>query len=171
MKFPYFIKSSDSPAATRNHVLPATASSSSAKPLSSGDTSLSQLEKEKDIEKDLDVGATSDRGSCEIETPQEKKVIEATPLEEAAALDKLDEEAEYPTGLKFAIIMVSLCLSVFLMALDNTIIAVAIPKITDHFKALDDVGCKHISDFDHVSINISPTYFESSRVFFFWSHM
>ena len=91
----------------------------------------------------------------------EKKVIEETPLEEAEALDKLDDENEYPTGAKLGIITASLCLSVFLMALvglpflafvrdtttsisnnqqDNTIIATAIPKITDHFQALDDVG-------------------------------
>ena len=82
--------------------------------------------------------------------------METTPLEEAEAIDKLDDENEYPTGAKLTIITISLCLSVFLMALvslflfasrcisnsaqDNTIIATAIPKITDHFEALDDVG-------------------------------
>ena len=67
-------------------------------------------------------------------------VVEKTPIQEAAVLDKLDDEIEYPHGVKLAIIVVSLCLSIFLMALDNTIIATAIPKITDYFKALDDVG-------------------------------
>jgi hypothetical protein len=33
-----------------------------------------------------------------------------------------------------------LCITVFLVALDNTIIATAIPKITDEFHSLDDVG-------------------------------
>ena len=47
----------------------------------------------------------------------EKKVIEETPLDEAEALDKLDDENEYPSGAKLAIITASLCLSVFLMAL------------------------------------------------------
>ncbi|KAH8885024.1 MFS general substrate transporter [Thozetella sp. PMI_491] len=37
-------------------------------------------------------------------------------------------------------IVASLMLGVFCMALDNTILAVAIPKITDDFHALDDVG-------------------------------
>ncbi|KAI9765812.1 MAG: MFS sugar transporter [Geoglossum simile] len=50
------------------------------------------------------------------------------------------EEEEYPKGIKLAIVSIALCLAVFLVALDNTIIATAIPKITDHFKALDDVG-------------------------------
>jgi len=46
-----------------------------------------------------------------------KKVVEATPLDEAEALDKLDDEQEYPKGAKLGIITASLCLSVFLMAL------------------------------------------------------
>ncbi|KAI4261784.1 MAG: hypothetical protein L6R42_003024 [Xanthoria sp. 1 TBL-2021] len=69
-----------------------------------------------------------------------EKVIETTPIREAAGLEKLTDEPEYPSGAKLAIITVSLCLSVLLMALDNTIIATAIPKITDHFNSLDDVG-------------------------------
>ena len=51
-----------------------------------------------------------------------------------------DDELVYPSGLKLALITLALCLSVFLVALDNTIIATAIPKITDHFKSLGDVG-------------------------------
>lgn len=145
MRFPYFIKSSDSPAAVnanKDDTLPTATTATSAHPPSSGNTSISQLEKEKDVEKDMDIGATSDDRLHEM--PAEKKVIEETPLSEAAALDKLDDEPEYPQGFKLAIIMVSLCLSVLLMALDNTIIAVAIPKITDHFKALDDIGCESL---------------------------
>ncbi len=51
-----------------------------------------------------------------------------------------EDGSEYPTGARLAIISVALCLSVFLMALDNSIIATAIPKITDQFHSLDDVG-------------------------------
>jgi hypothetical protein len=64
-------------------------------------------------------------------------------LDEVKALDEYnpdDDEVNYPTGLKFVIITIALCLSVFLVALDNTIIATAIPHITDQFKALGDVG-------------------------------
>ncbi|KAL8703943.1 MAG: hypothetical protein Q9201_002893 [Fulgogasparrea decipioides] len=71
---------------------------------------------------------------------QNEKVVDATPVQEAEALDKISDEVEYPSGAKLAIITISLCLSVLLMALDNTIIATAIPKITDHFNSLDDVG-------------------------------
>ncbi len=51
-----------------------------------------------------------------------------------------ENSPEYPTHLKLIIIIVGLCLAVFLVAIDNTIIATAIPKITDDFKALDDIG-------------------------------
>jgi len=50
------------------------------------------------------------------------------------------EGVEYPTGMKLGLISMALCLSVFLMALDNSIIATAIPKITDQFHSLPDVG-------------------------------
>ncbi|KAJ7499723.1 major facilitator superfamily domain-containing protein [Mycena latifolia] len=43
-------------------------------------------------------------------------------------------------GLHLGLITFALCLSVFLVALDNSIIATAIPKITDQFQSLDDVG-------------------------------
>ncbi|KAI1134501.1 putative efflux pump [Hypoxylon sp. FL0543] len=51
-----------------------------------------------------------------------------------------EDGTEYPTGLKLGLITLALCLSVFLMALDNAIIATAIPKITDAFHSLPDVG-------------------------------
>lgn len=75
-------------------------------------------------------------------------------MKEMEALDKLSDEPEYPTGAKLGIIIASLCLSVFLMALDNTIIATAIPKITDQFKALNDVGWFVTSPFS--SLNSDP---------------
>ena len=98
--------------------------------------SMTNLEKELENEK---VASPSRSDSIVSNEPATKK-IEATPLEEAEALDKLSEEPEYPSGAKLAIIIASLCLSIFCMALDNTIIATAIPKITDHFHSIDDVG-------------------------------
>ncbi|KAF2452521.1 major facilitator superfamily domain-containing protein [Lineolata rhizophorae] len=65
-------------------------------------------------------------------TSTEEKKPEAQQSEE--------EEIEYPKAWKLALITIALCLAVFCMALDNTIIATAIPRITDDFKALDDVG-------------------------------
>ncbi|KAK4129911.1 MFS general substrate transporter [Trichocladium antarcticum] len=51
-----------------------------------------------------------------------------------------EDGAAYPTGVNLALIVMALCLSVFVMALDNSIIATAIPKITDQFHSLPDVG-------------------------------
>ncbi|KAJ7764906.1 major facilitator superfamily domain-containing protein [Mycena metata] len=51
-----------------------------------------------------------------------------------------EDDIVYPEGLELFLITLALCLAVFLIALDNTIIATAIPKITDQFKSLDDVG-------------------------------
>lgn len=46
-----------------------------------------------------------------------------------------------PMGkMKLGFIILALCLAVFLVALDQTIIATAVPKITSEFKAMDDVG-------------------------------
>jgi hypothetical protein len=46
----------------------------------------------------------------------------------------------YPTGIKLVVIITALCLAVFLVALDQTIIATAIPRITDHFNSVQDIG-------------------------------
>lgn len=84
----------------------------------------------------------------------------AGPDEEAAV--ESDYDPKYPQGIKLAIIVASLAISVFLCALvrremdraltptsrllgmpghqDETIITTAIPKITDEFKSIQDVG-------------------------------
>ena len=120
------------------------------------------------LDKDTSSGTVSEKDSTETRTPPQTQETETekTPelLEETrsqsldrkerdqglSALDEIkdvdnpdeadDDDVVYPTGLKFVVITIALCLSVFLVALDNTIIATAIPKITDHFKALGDVG-------------------------------
>lgn len=51
-----------------------------------------------------------------------------------------EDGSDYPSGMKLFLINLALCLAVFLMSLDNAIIATAIPKITDQFHSLGDVG-------------------------------
>ncbi|KAG9697759.1 hypothetical protein KCU95_g3419, partial [Aureobasidium melanogenum] len=46
----------------------------------------------------------------------------------------------HPHGLKLAVIVIALCLATLLAALDQTIMATAAPKITDHFRSIDDIG-------------------------------
>ena len=67
---------------------------------------------------------------------------EAAAAAAAAADPSSGEETDnyLPIGPRLFLIVASLMLAVFCMALDNTIIAVAIPQITDDFHALNDVG-------------------------------
>lgn len=74
------------------------------------------------VEKGSLGGATSPRASTTDVGYGEKRIIETTPVEEAAALDKLSSEPEYPKGLKLLVIMIALCLSVFLVALVSTLL-------------------------------------------------
>lgn len=66
------------------------------------------------------------------------------PKEEATALEQpnpdLEDEVEYPSGAKLIFISFALCISVLLVALDNTIVATAIPVISNVFHSLDDIG-------------------------------
>lgn len=48
--------------------------------------------------------------------------------------------SELPHAFKLFSIMLALALSIFLVSLDMTIVATAIPKITDEFHSLQDVG-------------------------------
>ncbi|WQF79023.1 Putative major facilitator superfamily, MFS transporter superfamily [Colletotrichum destructivum] len=47
---------------------------------------------------------------------------------------------QYPAGLKLFLIMLSVLVSMFLVALDRLVIATAIPQITDHFHSVTDIG-------------------------------
>jgi MFS transporter, DHA2 family, glioxin efflux transporter len=70
--------------------------------------------------------------------PNNQKVEELSPDEERGATPEL--EVEYASGFKLAVVVMALALSVFLISLDMTIVATAIPKITDvsfHKRAFD----------------------------------
>ena len=47
---------------------------------------------------------------------------------------------EYPSGTRLVFIVLALVLSIFLVSLDLTIVATAIPEITSEFQGLDDVS-------------------------------
>jgi MFS family permease len=49
-------------------------------------------------------------------------------------------EITYPSTAKTALIMGCLYISLFLVALDRTILATAVPRITDRFHSIDDIG-------------------------------
>lgn len=56
------------------------------------------------------------------------------------AAEPEEEIGEYPKGFTLGMIILALVLAVFLVALDLTIVATAIPKITDQFHSLDQIG-------------------------------
>lgn len=58
------------------------------------------------------------------------------PISETIKTDALD----YPAGTRLAAIITALALAIFLVSLDLTIVATAIPKITDHFGGLSDIA-------------------------------
>lgn len=60
--------------------------------------------------------------------------------EDAETPEESEDESKYLSGFKLAILSLGLCLTTFVIALDNTIIATAIPKITTVFNSLEDVG-------------------------------
>lgn len=52
----------------------------------------------------------------------------------------VEDGVEYPPTAQAALVMVALLLALFLTAIDKTIIATAIPALTDDFDSLDDIG-------------------------------
>ncbi|PKS07252.1 hypothetical protein jhhlp_005854 [Lomentospora prolificans] len=80
--------------------------------------------------------------------PTEGAEVSTKDADDAKALDTTsDPEAteqegssHYPKGVALVLIMFSLMTSMFLVALDRLIIATAIPKITDDFHSVTDVG-------------------------------
>lgn len=53
--------------------------------------------------------------------------------------ENVDNDGDYPTGVRLTVI-VALVLAMLLAVMDMTILATAIPHITDQFHSLDDVG-------------------------------
>ncbi|KAK4153860.1 MFS thioclapurine efflux transporter tcpA [Chaetomidium leptoderma] len=52
----------------------------------------------------------------------------------------LEVEKTYPGGFKLTMIVISLCMSLFLCGLDQTVITTAVPIITNEFHTLEDIG-------------------------------
>jgi hypothetical protein len=54
--------------------------------------------------------------------------------------NEAEDETKYPTGPKFYILLFSIGLVLIVGAIDATIVATAVPKITDEFHTVADVG-------------------------------
>ncbi|OQV01311.1 hypothetical protein CLAIMM_06692 [Cladophialophora immunda] len=82
--------------------------------------------------------APPDEKSAE-ETHEELSRRDSTATSDAGEPGE-DDESKYAKGLPLHLLTFGLTLSTFVIALDNTIIATAIPRITTVFNSLDDVG-------------------------------
>ncbi|KJZ78467.1 hypothetical protein HIM_01858 [Hirsutella minnesotensis 3608] len=70
----------------------------------------------------------------------EKKAQEDLSHKSRAAELAHADQPEYPSGFKLVLIIAGLCMAVFLVALDQTIIAPALGAITAHFQSVKDIG-------------------------------
>lgn len=86
------------------------------------------------------IDSTTEKGAAVTQLAQENEPSESTKKEEGGPDEEVDDDSKYLSGFKLAILSVGLCLTTFVIALDNTIIATAIPKITSVFNSLEDVG-------------------------------
>ncbi|PMD46299.1 MFS general substrate transporter [Hyaloscypha variabilis F] len=102
-------------------------------------TSVTETTFEDPKKEEIEATDSTDRANMDSTPTDLQKQTTTTEKEAQAKLDA-EDDMQYPHGLKLAVILAALCLSVFLVALDQTIIATAIPKITDHFNSIKDIG-------------------------------
>lgn len=94
--------------------------------------------------------------------PLEKVSSITTPLHDSSTNQTYtNDEPSYPGPVALALLTLGLCLAAFLVALDRTIVATAIPRITDEFNSPGDVGW-YGSAYLLTSCAFQPTY---GRVF------
>jgi len=79
-------------------------------------------------------------GGAATTTTATTTVADETADLEPAGVERAEDESKYLHGAQLWLLTIGLLLTVFVIALDNTIIATAIPKITSVFDSLDDVG-------------------------------
>jgi hypothetical protein len=72
----------------------------------------------------------------------EKQALDApaNAIDASSATPSQEEAVEYPKLPQLILIALALAISIFLIALDSSIIATAIPRITDEFNSLPDVA-------------------------------
>jgi hypothetical protein len=96
-------------------------------------TSLAQQNEEPGVP-DAAPGPASKPAQLESNMVEQAHSPKASPADDPAA-------ANYnPRSINFWLVMLSNFVAIFLVALDRTILATAIPRITDDFKSLGDIG-------------------------------
>lgn len=90
--------------------------------------------------------------------------VQNIPDQDRENVSTADENVVYPSTLKASIIVSGLFLASFLVALDQTIISTAIPKITNQFKSVTDVGW-YGSAYFLTSTGLQPTFGRIYKIF------
>jgi hypothetical protein len=83
-----------------------------------------------DVKEDLSSLSSENPNAADEVVAEDKKDV----------MNPSDDDVVYPTGARVVLILAALMMSVFLVALDQTIISTAIPKITDEFSSIGDIG-------------------------------
>ncbi|KAI1811941.1 MFS general substrate transporter [Poronia punctata] len=78
--------------------------------------------------------------ATEQETASRESPLTDEPAQPPITKDNSPPAINYPTGFNFIIITLALCLNIFLILLDGAIVATAVPKVTNEFHSLNDVG-------------------------------
>lgn len=89
---------------------------------------------------------------------------EKEPKNDIEGHPEAEDHTNYPHGLKLYLLIAALCLAIFLVALDQTIIATAIPKITDRFNSISDIGW-YGSAYFLTSTALQPSFGRIYKVF------
>lgn len=105
-----------------------------------------------------DVSSTTD-----VETPPGKDMKDVQDVKDLEDVQET-KEPEYPPLARALIVILALYLAVFLVALDQTIIGVAIPKITDQFKSISDIAW-YGSAYFLTSTALQPSYGRIYKIF------
>ncbi|KAF2170430.1 hypothetical protein M409DRAFT_51473 [Zasmidium cellare ATCC 36951] len=100
-------------------------------------------------------------------SPQAPNAIELRELPQTTdgpAQEENTEDDDYPSKWKLVTITIGLCLSIFLAALDSTIIAQAIPALTDQFGSISNIA------WYGTAYNITNTAFQSAwgKAYKYW---
>ncbi|KAI1644025.1 MFS transporter [Daldinia loculata] len=73
----------------------------------------------------------------EVQDVEKQEVENSEPTVDAAAADA---DQQYPAFWKLVLLLIALCMAMLVVSLDSTILATAIPRITNDFNSLDDVA-------------------------------
>jgi hypothetical protein len=131
MRFPWQKKEEEKPTAE---------STESSSP--SAEHAPTQIATEKEIVNNEGKEGKRTEGTDQILSGDEKHepLERTTSTATTSSAGEAEDESKYPKALQLYLLTFGLFLSTFVVALDNTIIATAIPRITTVFNSLDDVG-------------------------------